>query len=144
MSRKSVFEAVPGELNFPAEEATVASFWKANTVFAKTLSAETRATGPSKGPFVFYEGPPTANGMPHNGHALTRSIKDVVPRYKTMCGYDVPRKAGWDTHGLPVEVEVEKDLGIHGKAEIEAYGIKPFVQKCIESVFRYTEAWDRN
>jgi isoleucyl-tRNA synthetase len=144
MSRKSVFEAVPGELNFPAEEATIASFWKSNDVFARTLSAETRATGPSKGPFVFYEGPPTANGMPHNGHALTRSIKDVVPRYKTMCGYDVPRKAGWDTHGLPVEVEVEKDLGIHGKAEIEAYGIKPFVQKCIESVFRYTEAWERN
>jgi len=144
MSDKSVFEAVPGELDFPREEAKIAAFWKANHVFAKTLAAETRATGPSKGPFVFYEGPPTANGMPHNGHALTRSIKDVVPRYKTMCGYDVPRKAGWDTHGLPVEVEVEKDLGIHGKAEIEAYGIKPFVQKCIESVFRYTEAWERN
>lgn len=144
MTPKSVFEAVPAELDFPAEEAKITAFWKANGVFARTLSAATRHTGPSKGPFVFYEGPPTANGMPHNGHALTRSIKDVVPRYRTMCGYDVPRKAGWDTHGLPVEVEVEKDLGIHGKAEIEAYGIKPFVQKCIESVFRYTEAWERN
>lgn len=144
MSEKSVFETVTGELDFPSEEAKIAAFWKANDIFARTLSADSRATGPSKGPFVFYEGPPTANGMPHNGHALTRSIKDVVPRYKTMCGYDVPRKAGWDTHGLPVEVEVEKDLGIHGKAEIEAYGIKPFVQKCIESVFRYTEAWERN
>ncbi len=141
---KGVFAPVASELDFPAEEARVAEFWSAERVFAKTLAAATRATGPSKGPFVFYEGPPTANGMPHNGHVLTRSIKDVVPRYKTMCGHDVPRKAGWDTHGLPVEVEVEKDLGIHGKAEIEKYGIKPFVQKCIESVFRYTEAWEKN
>lgn len=139
-----VFSEVRNRLDFPADEAKVLSFWKEHDIFSKALSAETRATGPSKGPFVFYEGPPTANGMPHNGHVLTRSIKDVVPRYKTMCGYDVPRKAGWDTHGLPVEVEVEKDLGIHGKEEIEAYGIRPFIKRCIDSVFRYTEAWENN
>ena len=139
-----LFDTVSSVLDFPAEEARVLEFWKENAVFDKTLAAETRATGPSRGTYVFYEGPPTANGMPHNGHVLTRSIKDLLPRYKTMCGYDVPRKAGWDTHGLPVEVEVEKDLGIHGKAEIEAYGIKPFISKCIESVFRYTEVWEEN
>ncbi len=141
---KGIFAAVPAELDFPAEEARTSAFWREHGVFEKTLSAATRATGPSKGPFVFYEGPPTANGMPHNGHVLTRAVKDVVPRFKTMCGHDVPRKAGWDTHGLPVEVEVEKDLGIHGKAEIVKYGLEPFVQKCIESVFRYTEAWEKN
>ncbi len=141
---KGVFSAVRPELNFPADEARVLAFWREHEVFHKTLRAETRATGPSKGSFVFYEGPPTANGMPHNGHVLTRAVKDLFPRYKTMQGYDVPRKAGWDTHGLPVEVEVEKDLGIHGKADIEAFGIKPFIQRCIESVFRYTEAWERN
>jgi isoleucyl-tRNA synthetase len=81
--------------------------------------------------------------MPHNGHVLTRAVKDVFPRYKTMLGYDVPRKAGWDTHGLPVEVEVEKELRIHGKAEIEKYGIEPFTHRCIESVFRYTDAWEK-
>ena len=132
---KPTFAEVKTRLDFPADEARVLSYWKENDIFNKALHAETRATGPSKGPFVFYEGPPTANGMPHNGHVLTRSIKDVVPRYKTMCGYDVPRKAGWDTHGLPVEVEVEKDLGIHGKEEIEAYGIRPFIKRCIDSVF---------
>ncbi len=141
---KRAFSPVRPELDFPRDEAEVLAFWKEHDIFHKTLSAETRHTGPSRGPFVFYEGPPTANGMPHNGHVLTRSVKDVVPRYKTMCGYDVPRKAGWDTHGLPVEVEVEKDLGIHGKAEIEAYGIRPFINRCIESVFRYTEAWETN
>ncbi|MSP24816.1 MAG: isoleucine--tRNA ligase [Myxococcales bacterium] len=139
-----VFPDLPSVLDFPSEEARTLAFWKEHHIFERTLSAETRHTGPSKGPFVFYEGPPTANGMPHNGHVLTRSIKDVFPRYKTMCGFDVPRKAGWDTHGLPVEVEVEKDLGIHGKAAIEQYGMRPFVQRCIESVFRYTEAWEHN
>lgn len=139
----SVFEPVRTELNFPADEAKILAFWKANDIFQKTLRAETRATGPSKGPFVFYEGPPTANGMPHNGHVLTRAVKDIFPRYKTMCGYDVPRKAGWDTHGLPVEVEVEKELRIHGKADIEKYGVRPFIAKCIDSVFRYTEAWEK-
>ena len=119
------------------------ALWKERDIFHKTLSAATRSTGPSRGTFAFYEGPPTANGMPHNGHVLTRSIKDVLPRYKTMRGYDVPRKAGWDTHGLPVEVEVEKELGIHGKADIERYGVEPFIARCIDSVFRYTDAWER-
>src|SRR5262249_7939555 len=138
-----VFIGVRPELDFPADEAKVLAFWKERKIFEKTLSAETRATGPSKGTFVFYEGPPTANGMPHNGHVLTRAVKDVFPRYKTMQGYDVPRKGGWDTHGLPVEVEVEKDLKIHGKADIEKYGVKPFIARCIDSVFRYTDAWEK-
>jgi isoleucyl-tRNA synthetase len=137
-----LFDKVGTELNFPVEEAKVLAFWKQHRIFEKTLSAETRATGPSKGAFVFYEGPPTANGMPHNGHVLTRAVKDVFPRYKTMRGFDVPRKAGWDTHGLPVEVEVEKELRIHGKADIERYGVEPFISRCVDSVFRYTEAWE--
>ncbi|HZO15805.1 MAG TPA: class I tRNA ligase family protein, partial [Polyangiaceae bacterium] len=144
MRQRGVFSLVRNELDFPADEARMLAFWNERRIFEKTLRAETRATGPSKGAFVFYEGPPTANGMPHNGHVLTRAIKDLLPRYQTMRGYDVPRKAGWDTHGLPVEVEVEKDLGIHGKADIERFGIKPFIQRCIESVFRYTDAWERN
>ena len=143
-TKRGAFSAVRPELDFPADEGKTLAFWKDHDVFAKTLSAETRDTGPSKGSFVFYEGPPTANGMPHNGHVLTRAIKDLLPRFKTMRGYDVPRRAGWDTHGLPVEVEVEKDLGIHGKADIQAFGIKPFIARCIESVFRYTEVWREN
>jgi isoleucyl-tRNA synthetase len=138
-----VFLTVRSELDFPADEARILAFWKEHGIFKKTLTAATRATGPSKGTYVFYEGPPTANGMPHNGHVLTRAVKDVFPRFQTMRGYDVPRKAGWDTHGLPVEVEVEKELRIHGKAEIEKYGVKPFISKCIDSVFRYTEAWEK-
>ncbi len=141
--KRGVFSQVRTELDFPSDEAKTLAFWKANGIFEKSLRAETRATGASKGNFVFYEGPPTANGMPHNGHVLTRAVKDVFPRYKTMQGYDVPRKAGWDTHGLPVEVEVEKELRIHGKAEIEKYGVEPFTHRCIESVFRYTEAWEK-
>ena len=140
---RGTFLPVKSELDFPGDESKILAFWKEHGIFHKTLSAETRATGPSKGTYVFYEGPPTANGMPHNGHVLTRAVKDVFPRYKTMRGYDVPRKAGWDTHGLPVEVEVEKELRIHGKAEIESYGVKPFISKCIDSVFRYTEAWEK-
>jgi len=142
-SRDKLFEPVRSELDFPTDEAKILAFWKENKIFQKTLGASSRATGPSKGTFVFYEGPPTANGMPHNGHVLTRAVKDVFPRYKTMRGYDVPRKAGWDTHGLPVEVEVEKELRIHGKADIENYGVEPFVARCIESVFRYTDAWEK-
>ncbi len=142
-SPKGLFREVEGKLDFPEAESKILAFWKERGIFHKTLRAETRSTGPSKGTFVFYEGPPTANGMPHNGHVLTRAVKDVFPRYKTMQGYDVPRKAGWDTHGLPVEVEVEKDLHIHGKADIEAYGVKPFIARCIESVFRYTDAWEK-
>ena len=142
-SNKGSFDAVRPDLDFPRDEAAILAFWKANKIFDKSLLSGTRQTGPSKGTYVFYEGPPTANGMPHNGHVLTRAVKDVFPRYKTMQGYDVPRKAGWDTHGLPVEVEVEKELHIHGKADIEKYGIEPFTHRCIESVFRYTEAWER-
>ncbi len=132
-----LFARVTPELDFPKEEREVLRFWQSRGIFEKTL------TKPApRGPFVFYEGPPTANGLPHNGHVLTRVIKDLFPRYKTMRGWSVPRKAGWDTHGLPVEVEVEKELRIHGKAAIEQYGVEPFVKKCIESVFRYTKEWE--
>jgi hypothetical protein len=131
------FERVSSELDFPAEEAEILRFWKERSIFEKTLSKPA-----PNGNFVFYEGPPTANGLPHNGHVLTRVIKDLFPRYKTMRGWSVPRKAGWDTHGLPVEVEVEKELRLHGKAAIEAYGVEPFIKKCIESVFRYTREWE--
>jgi isoleucyl-tRNA synthetase len=132
-----VFEKVPTELDFPKEERAVLAFWKEQRVFEASLDR------PKDAPtFVFYEGPPTANGLPHNGHVLTRVIKDLFPRYKTMRGYSVPRKAGWDTHGLPVEVEVEKELRIHGKAAIEEYGVEPFIAKCVESVFRYMKEWE--
>ncbi|MCC6623177.1 MAG: isoleucine--tRNA ligase [Deltaproteobacteria bacterium] len=133
-----IFDKVPSQIDFPADERRVLDFWKERDIFARTL--EKNRGKPS---FVFYEGPPTANGTPHNGHVLTRVIKDLFPRYKTMRGFDVPRKAGWDTHGLPVEVEVEKELGIHGKEAIEAYGVEAFTQKCIASVFRYTDAWQQ-
>ncbi|MCZ2155689.1 MAG: isoleucine--tRNA ligase [Bryobacterales bacterium] len=123
---------------FPEVESEILAFWKEHEIFEKSLKL--REGGK---PFVFYEGPPTANGLPHNGHVLTRVIKDLFPRYRTMRGYYVPRKAGWDTHGLPVEVEVEKELGIHGKAAIEEYGVEAFVKRCIQSVFRYTNEWER-
>jgi isoleucyl-tRNA synthetase len=132
-----LFARVPPELDFPKEEREVLRFWRDRRIFEKTL-----AKPAPRGRFVFFEGPPTANGLPHNGHVLTRVIKDLFPRYKTMCGWSVPRKAGWDTHGLPVEVEVEKELRIHGKAAIVEYGVEPFVKKCIESVFRYTREWE--
>ncbi len=131
------FDRVPTELDFPKEEREILAFWRSARIFEKTL-----AKPAPHGTFVFYEGPPTANGMPHNGHVLTRVIKDLFPRYKTMRGWTVPRKAGWDTHGLPVEVEVEKELRIHGKEAILQYGVEPFVRKCIESVFRYTKEWE--
>jgi isoleucyl-tRNA synthetase len=134
---KPRFDRVPTELDFPKEERETLAFWKEARIFEKSLERTKNGT-----PFVFYEGPPTANGLPHNGHVLTRVIKDLFPRYKTMRGYHVPRKAGWDTHGLPVEVEVEKELRIHGKAAIEQYGVEPFVKKCIDSVFRYTKEWE--
>jgi isoleucyl-tRNA synthetase len=137
MAHEPLFAKVPMQLDFPREEREIFRFWKERGIFEKTL------TKPSpRGTFVFYEGPPTANGLPHNGHVLTRVIKDVFPRYRTMRGWSVPRKAGWDTHGLPVEVEVEKELRIHGKAAIEEYGVEPFIKKCIESVFRYTKEWE--
>src|SRR5579859_5557918 len=137
MPPEPLFSKVPQELDFPKEEREILRFWKERGIFEKTL-----AKPAPRGTFVFYEGPPTANGLPHNGHVLTRVIKDVFPRYKTMRGWSVPRKAGWDTHGLPVEVEVEKELRLHGKAAIEEYGVEPFVKKCIESVFRYTKEWE--
>jgi len=124
--------------SFPDRELEVLELWRAQDTYRKTLVA--RAGAPS---FVFYEGPPTANGMPHPGHCLTRAIKDLFPRYKTMRGYRCERKAGWDTHGLPVETEVSKELGIHSKEEIEAYGIEPFIQLCQKSVWRYMQEWER-
>ncbi len=119
-------------------ETEVLEYWKTQDTFREGLRlAQGRPT------FVFYEGPPTANGTPHNGHVLTRAIKDLIPRYKAMQGFLVNRKAGWDTHGLPVEVEVEKQLGIHGREAIVEYGEEEFSRKCIESVFKYTEQWEQ-
>lgn len=131
-----VFRAASNHPNFPAMEEDVLAFWDEADIYRKSLARREGAKS-----FVFYEGPPTANGMPHPGHCLTRSIKDVFPRYKTMRGYRCERRAGWDTHGLPVEVEVGKELGIHSKEEIEAFGIEPFIQKCERSVWRYMQAW---
>jgi isoleucyl-tRNA synthetase len=131
-----LYEKVAPVADFPAIEARIRAFWRERGIFRRSLAQ--RRGGPR---FVFYEGPPTANGLPHNGHALTRVIKDVFPRYRAMRGFDVPRKAGWDTHGLPVEIEVEKELRIRGRAAIVDYGVEPFVRRCLESVFRYTEEW---
>ncbi len=133
-----MFPAIDKSETFPQRELAVRDFWKKKGIYEKTLAA--RAGKPE---FVFYEGPPTANGMPHPGHCLTRAIKDLFPRYRTMRGDRCERKAGWDTHGLPVEVEVCKELGIHSKEEIEAYGIEPFIQKCQQSVWRYMQEWER-
>ncbi len=133
-----MFPPVDKEKSFPQRELEVLQFWKDRDTYRKTLAAREGAP-----PFIFYEGPPTANGMPHPGHCLTRAIKDLYPRYKTMRGYRCERKAGWDTHGLPVETEVSKELGIHSKEEIEKYGIEPFIQKCQQSVWRYMNEWER-
>ncbi|TWT40979.1 Isoleucine--tRNA ligase [Phycisphaerae bacterium RAS1] len=132
-----MFEPLPSKFSFPESEKRILAFWDEQDVFHRSL--ELRKDAPR---FVFYEGPPTANGLPHPGHCLTRAIKDIFPRYKTMCGFLVERKAGWDTHGLPVEVEVCKELGIHTKEEIEKFGVEKFVLRCIESVFRYTKQWE--
>ena len=121
---KLMFEPAPNNVSFPKLELDVLEYWKENSIYQRSLKQ--RQDAPA---FVFYEGPPTANGMPHPGHCLTRAIKDLFPRYRTMRGYHCERKAGWDTHGLPVEVEVCKELGIHSKEEIEEYGIEPFIQK---------------
>ena len=133
----AVYEKVPTSLNFVEREKKVEAFWKENHIFEKSI--ENRKDGPS---YMFYDGPPTANGTPHIGHVLTRAIKDMIPRYRTMKGYCVPRKAGWDTHGLPVELEVEKMLGIDGKEQIEEYGIAPFIDHCKESVWKYKGMWE--
>ncbi len=132
-----MYKKVSTELSFPEREAEILKFWKENHIFEK--SVKMREGAPT---FVFYDGPPTANGRPHIGHVLTRVIKDLIPRYRTMKGYDVPRKAGWDTHGLPVELEVEKQLGLNGKEQIEEYGIAPFIDRCRESVWKYKSMWE--
>lgn len=131
-----MYKKVSTKLNFVEREKEVMNFWKDKNIFEK--SVKNRENGPT---FTFYDGPPTANGKPHIGHILTRVIKDIIPRYKTMKGYKVLRKAGWDTHGLPVELEVEKQLGISGKPEIEKYGVEPFIKKCKESVWTYENEW---
>lgn len=133
-----MFKAVSTNVRFPEQEEQILEFWRENEIYLKSLEQRRDSQ-----PFVFYEGPPTANGLPHPGHCLTRAIKDLFPRYKTMRGFRCERKAGWDTHGLPVEVEVCKELGIHGKEEIEEYGIEPFIQKCQQSVWRYMQEWER-
>lgn len=132
-----MYEKVSTNLNFVEREKKVEQFWKDNDIFKKSM--QSREDGPS---YVFYDGPPTANGKPHIGHVLTRVIKDMIPRYRTMKGYMVPRKAGWDTHGLPVEIEVEKLLGLDGKEQIEEYGLAPFIDKCKESVWKYKGMWE--
>ena len=132
-----MYEKVSPELNFKQREREVLDFWQKNDIFQKSMTQ--RAGGPT---YTFYDGPPTANGKPHIGHVLTRVIKDMIPRYKTMKGYMVPRKAGWDTHGLPVELEVEKLLGLDGKEQIEEYGLDPFISKCKESVWKYKGMWE--
>lgn len=133
-----MFQKVEGQVSFPSQEESILEFWKEKKIYEESLAR--RANGPR---FVFFEGPPTANGMPHPGHCLTRAIKDVFPRYKTMRGYFCQRKAGWDTHGLPVEVEVCKEIGIHSKEEIEEFGVEPFIHKCQQSVWRYMQEWER-
>ncbi len=133
-----MFQDVPQNVRFPDLELDILKFWKAQDIYKKSL--DRRKSSPR---FVFYEGPPTANGMPHPGHCLTRAIKDLFPRYRTMRGYLCERKAGWDTHGLPVEVEVCKEIGIHAKEEIEEFGVEPFIQKCQKSVWRYMQQWEQ-
>ena len=132
-----MYQKVNSDLNFVEREKEVGKFWKENDIFRKSM--ESRKQGPT---YTFYDGPPTANGKPHIGHVLTRVIKDMIPRYRTMKGYYVPRKAGWDTHGLPVELEVEKLLGLNGKEQIEEYGMEPFIKKCKESVWKYKGMWE--
>ncbi|MFM9066868.1 MAG: isoleucine--tRNA ligase, partial [Planctomycetota bacterium] len=132
-----MFKPAPNNVSFPKLEEEVLTFWKERQIYEESLRQ--RAGAPR---FVFFEGPPTANGMPHPGHCLTRAIKDLFPRYRTMRGYLCERKAGWDTHGLPVEVEVCKEIGIHTKADIEAYGVERFIHQCQASVWRYMKQWE--
>ena len=132
-----MFQPAENNVKFPKQEEKILAFWKSNGIYDKTL---VRREGAPK--YVFFEGPPTANGKPHPGHCLTRAIKDLFPRYKTMRGFYCERKAGWDTHGLPVEVEVCKEIGIHSKEEIENFGVEPFIQKCQQSVWQYMQQWE--
>ena len=132
-----MYNKVPTDLKFVEREKEVEKFWEDEEIFEKSI--EDRKDSPT---YMFYDGPPTANGKPHIGHVLTRVIKDMIPRYRTMKGYKVPRKAGWDMHGLPVELEVEKKLGLDGKEQIEAYGLEPFIKECKESVWKYKGMWE--
>ncbi len=132
-----MYEKVSTKLDFTSREEKVLKFWKENEIFEKSI--EEKKDLPT---YTFYDGPPTANGKPHIGHVLTRVIKDMIPRYQTMKGHKIIRKAGWDTHGLPVELEIEKELGIDGKEQIEAYGLDPFIRKCKESVWKYKGMWE--
>ena len=132
-----MYNKVDNNLNFVQREKIIEKFWKDNDIFQKSI--DSRKEGET---YTFYDGPPTANGKPHIGHVLTRVIKDMIPRYRTMKGYKVPRKAGWDTHGLPVELEVEKLLGLDGKEQIEEYGLEPFIKHCKESVWKYKGMWE--
>ena len=132
-----MYKKVSTDMNFVEREKQVEKFWEDNQIFEKSMKV--REGNPS---YVFYDGPPTANGKPHIGHGETRVIKDMIPRYRTMKGYQVPRKAGWDTHGLPVELEVEKKLGLDGKDQIEKYGVEPFIEQCKESVWKYEGMWE--
>ena len=132
-----MYDSISPNVNFVEQEKKIKEFWDREHIFEKSI--DSRAKGE---PYVFYDGPPTANGKPHIGHVLTRVIKDMIPRYRTMKGYMVPRKAGWDTHGLPVELEVEKMLGLDGKEQIEEYGLEPFIDHCKESVWKYKGMWE--
>ncbi len=132
-----MYQKVDTTLNFVDREKKIEKFWKENQIFEKSMRE--REGSPL---YTFYDGPPTANGKPHIGHVLTRVIKDMVPRYRTMKGNKVPRKAGWDTHGLPVELEVERLLGLDGKEQIEEYGLEPFIKHCKESVWKYKGMWE--
>ena len=132
-----MYKSISPNVNFVEEEKRIEKFWVDEKIFEKSI--ESRREGE---PYVFYDGPPTANGKPHIGHVLTRVIKDMIPRYRTMKGAMVPRKAGWDTHGLPVELEVEKLLGLDGKEQIEQYGLEPFIDHCKESVWKYKGMWE--
>ncbi len=132
-----MYEPISPNVNFVEQEKKIEKFWRENNIFEKSIEDRKNGT-----PYVFYDGPPTANGKPHIGHVLTRVIKDMIPRYRTMKGCMVPRKAGWDTHGLPVELEVEKMLGLDGKEQIEEYGLEPFIDHCKESVWKYKGMWE--
>ena len=132
-----MYNKVPTDLKFVEREKEVEKFWADEHIFEKSIKMREGCK-----PYVFYDGPPTANGKPHIGHVETRVFKDMIPRYRTMKGYMVPRKAGWDTHGLPVELEVEKKLGLDGKDQIEKYGLEPFIKECKESVWKYKGMWE--
>ena len=132
-----MYNSISPNVNFVEEEKKIEKFWSDAKIFEKSIDSKAKGE-----PYVFYDGPPTANGKPHIGHVLTRVIKDMIPRYRTMKGYMVPRKAGWDTHGLPVELEVEKMLGLDGKEQIEEYGLAPFIDHCKESVWKYKGMWE--